>query len=293
MALEVELIRGVRRPGSVAVAQGAVWVVSEPSDEDVTLVHIDASARAVVGQPIQIPGLWHRVEVGVGVLWVVYGPNVLRIDPNSGTILGEIRLEGGWSTGIQEDLVVAGDFAWVSNNDANIVTRLDASTGEIIGSPIEVGSCPRALSYDGDSVWVTNVGLSGEGLTATRIDARTAEVLEPRIPVEGVIVVAGDSLWVVGGFAGGIRRFDPASGQVTDGEIVVEGFTRQFAFGADSFWVTVNGPEDHVARIDPQSKQVVDRISLDDVGGPGPMDIGEDEVWISLPGEDAVMRIAI
>jgi hypothetical protein len=34
-------------------------------------------------------------------------------------------------------------------------------------------------------------------------------------------------------------------------------------FGGNSFWVTVNAP-DHVARIDPQSKQVVDRISVDD-----------------------------
>lgn len=292
MALVGELIRGVRRPGSIAVAQSAVWVVSEPSVEDVTLVHIEPSSKAVLGQPIQIPE-GHRLQVGAGVLWVVYGPNVLRVDANSGTILGEIRLEGEWSTGIPEDLVVAEDFVWVSNNEANIVTRLDARTGEIVGSPIKVGTHPRGLSYDGDSVWVTNAGFSGEGLTATRIEASTGEVLSHRIPIEGVIVAAGGSLWVVGGHGGGITRFDPAAEQATDDHIVVEGFTQQFAFGTDSFWVTVNGPEDHLARVDPHSKQIVDRISLDDVGGPGPMAVGEDEVWISLPGEDAVMHIAV
>jgi DNA-binding beta-propeller fold protein YncE len=46
--------------------------------------------------------------------------------------------------------------AWVTNSGDDTVTRLDASTGDPVGSPIPVGADPTGITVIGQAVWVTN-----------------------------------------------------------------------------------------------------------------------------------------
>ena len=54
---------------------------------------------------------------------------------------------------------------WVTNNDDNTVTRIDAKTGRVVGSPIPVGSKPLGIATGAGAVWVAN----HESDTVTRI----------------------------------------------------------------------------------------------------------------------------
>jgi DNA-binding beta-propeller fold protein YncE len=48
--------------------------------------------------------------------------------------------------------------AWVTNSGDDTVMRLDAATGEPIGSPIKVGKDPTGIAVIDGAVWVTNRG---------------------------------------------------------------------------------------------------------------------------------------
>jgi YVTN family beta-propeller protein len=45
---------------------------------------------------------------------------------------------------------------WVTNADANTVTRIDAETAKVVGKPIPVGRGPQGIAVAGGSVWVAN-----------------------------------------------------------------------------------------------------------------------------------------
>jgi serine/threonine-protein kinase len=54
---------------------------------------------------------------------------------------------------------------WVTNHDDNTVTRIDATTGRVIGAPVTVGEKPLGIAAGAGAIWVANYGSD----TVTRI----------------------------------------------------------------------------------------------------------------------------
>jgi hypothetical protein len=53
-------------------------------------------------------------------------------------------------------IAVGQGAVWVTNADTNTVSRIDPSTGKIIGSAIPVGNDPVAIAVSQGAVWVAN-----------------------------------------------------------------------------------------------------------------------------------------
>ena len=64
------------------------------------------------------------------------------------------------------DVALTGGSVWVANRADGTVTRLDPSTGEIVGSPLSPARPPLSLAVNGRVVWVGSVAER----TLTRIE---------------------------------------------------------------------------------------------------------------------------
>jgi hypothetical protein len=105
-------------PGDLAIGHGAVWAegyrCAEGEYDQAGILRIDLAAEAVVGFiPTGTDGFLSDVAVGEGSVWVTRTENgssgeVLRIDPQTGSILRRIPIEGD-----PRDVVVAEGSVWV------------------------------------------------------------------------------------------------------------------------------------------------------------------------------------
>jgi YVTN family beta-propeller protein len=50
-----------------------------------------------------------------------------------------------------------GTNIWVTNSGSNTVTKLLASTGQVLGT-FSVGTAPLGIAFDGANIWVANSG---------------------------------------------------------------------------------------------------------------------------------------
>jgi streptogramin lyase len=173
----------------VAVGAGAVWIADSTRR---TLTRLDpASLRTTVVIPL--PGPADGVAVGGGAVWVpsIQGNSVFKVSPNLQRVVRSIHLEGVgnavaygagsvWVTAPRQDAVaridpvsgrvtriavgdaptdvcVGRSAAWVANSGAGTVSRIDASSGSVVGT-VRVSTRPNRIATDGRSVWVTFLG---------------------------------------------------------------------------------------------------------------------------------------
>jgi len=55
-----------------------------------------------------------------------------------------------------QDVAFDGTTIWVTNQNSNNVTRINAATGTVVGTPITVGATPNGVAFDGTNMWVAN-----------------------------------------------------------------------------------------------------------------------------------------
>src|SRR5262249_58805900 len=99
-------------PSSLAVGEGAVWVLN---GNDRTVSRIDPQTNAV--RTISVGGNPADLTVGDGSVWVVdLGATVRRIDPQSGVVERTIRLPGHVRPGYTMHRSIASGMGavWVS-----------------------------------------------------------------------------------------------------------------------------------------------------------------------------------
>jgi YVTN family beta-propeller protein len=193
-----KVLRSIRfdKPPFGFVFQGDfLWVVV--GRDPATLVRIDVATGTQVGDPITISA--RRVigfAGGEGALWAAAAEEgkLVRIDPRTGK-LDEIDV-GDFPVG----LVAAGGSVWVANRDGGTVSRVDATTLEVVDT-IDVGTFPTHIDAAGGSVWVSN---QPDG-TVSQIDAKTGELVasikiappsDDEMPAAHVVAVGGESVWV-------------------------------------------------------------------------------------------------
>jgi virginiamycin B lyase len=166
--------------------------------------------------------------------------------------LAELEIEG------EPDWMVAGyGSLWVLRDEAAAVDRIDPASNEVVAT-VEVGShpCNGTVAAFG-SIWVPSCGEN----VLQRISAK-AERVEATIDV---------------------RVYQSFKGTAPSGGI---------AAGHGSVWMITKGDGrdfDVLARIDPRTNEVMDRIDLGHFGGGIAVD--DSSVWVTAPDEGLLLRV--
>jgi YVTN family beta-propeller protein len=196
-------------------------------------------------------------------------------------------------------LAVSNDSLWIPNPGKGTLSRIDLASNELVaaiavGEPLKtkagrldptLGADPYAVVVSGDQVWVTQVAQQA----VARIDPSTNEIVE-QIPigVEGyTLALDGDTLWVGAFFETKVLRVDLQAKQVSQAFDL--NWPTGIAIGGDAVWVGLAGGQNEVARIDPQTNQVVARIPVGK--RPEGLAFGEGAVWVANDEGMAVTRI--
>jgi YVTN family beta-propeller protein len=174
----------------LAAAGDSAWVsVNDPAG--VARVDYDHNRTASsLAWAVRLPRAPAALAVGAGALWAADSDRgvVRRMDPDSGRVLGTIRVGSG-----PVALAVGAGAVWVVNRQDESLSRIDPRTGSVTET-ISVGNLPLAVAVGAGSVWVAN---GGDG-TLSRVDPRThrvSETIELGHPPRGVAVAAG-AVWV-------------------------------------------------------------------------------------------------
>ena len=151
-------------PGTVTETSSTQATVTRPAGN----VEKKLSVGEVTDTPLGDSPV--RVEFGEGYLWVLDGPELLKVDPATPRSVSttDVPEMGGI-------LEVGAGAVWVADRERGTVLRLDPESGEVSreipvrGSPSEIAAAP-------DGVWVANSKDTQSG-NLTRIDPKTNEVV--------------------------------------------------------------------------------------------------------------------
>jgi YVTN family beta-propeller protein len=221
-------------PTGLATSPGAVWVVGpEAARPAVTVTQLDPQFNSIAGTRRignVVPGGPGSVATRGTAVWVAPSAGLLsRLSPRTARVVRQVDPNAGPTA-----VAVGEDAVWVTDTDANTVTRIDP-TGLL--TPIAVGHGPSAVAVGAGAVWVADTLDNA----IVRIDPSTHAVTST-IPVgqapSGVAVGAG-SVWVANSGDGTVTRINPATGRPTQ-TIRVGGSPQQIAVGGGEIWVTVD-----------------------------------------------------
>jgi YVTN family beta-propeller protein len=221
-------------PTGIAAAGGGIWVVgSSPSATFVSVSRIDPQFDAIdntvrIGNVV--PGSPGAVAARGASLWVApFSGRLARLDPQTGHVVRQLDPNAA-PTG----LGLGADAVWVTDSDADNVTRIDP-TGLL--TSVAVGHGPSGIAVGDGGVWVADTGDNA----IVRIDPSTSAVTTT-IPVGsapmGVAIGAG-SVWVANSGDGTVTRIDPKSSQAI-ATIAVGGSPQAITIVGARAWVTVD-----------------------------------------------------
>jgi YVTN family beta-propeller protein len=271
-------------PSSVAVGEGAVWVLNS-EDRTVSRINPDTLQPATIGTGTTPTDL----AVGGGSVWLVTGcpdNTVFRLDPGSNQVERLLELRSDCSVDLSAPSYIAysDGSLWVANQDEDVLRRINPE-GRAVEATIPLDAVSAASAGGGiavgeGAVWVNRAA------SVVRVDPSTNEARTIDVPHEFGGIAAGE---------GGVWTADNAiaSGRTTGGTLwridpTVEAGVRTIKVGAGplgvgtgagSVWVA-NSAEGTVSRVDPGANEVVATI---DVGGaPRGVAVGEGAVWVTV-----------
>ena len=239
---------------------GSIWAVAADQEEP-AVVRIDpedGTVLATIRTPRQIcQGMGFTEEAA----WACTSDGVVRIDPETNEITGEVAFETGAAYG---RLASDGTSLWALGATSGVVNqlvRIDPTA--MTASAIPLGHPASTLAHGFDAVWIA----STQDGVLLRVDPATEAITEH---VTGLnrpqVVVAGpDSLWVMlqgseesAPDATTVVRIDPEEGAVL-AEIATGAAAWELWAADDAVWVCSR--ELFLSRVDPATNEVVDRLS--------------------------------
>ncbi len=268
-------------PDYLAELDGVVWVKLDGGD----VVAVDAATAKELRRldvDTDQDKLCQGLGAGGGYLWSCSGTDVLRIDPETATIVDTIpaaKIPDQGSMPFVEERI------WVLSGNGDQLVGIDAASGAP-GDPVALPvTCTDLAPGAGSTVWVV-CGLTNALL---QVDVDAGEVLS-RIDVEAPTVAWGtaDAVWA--GTADGLVRFDLATMQpaaVFDGlrldlggDLVVDG---------DDVWV--RSPAGFLHRIDAATNAVTERIEPPEAVSGGSVLPTDDAVWLTEYDDNVLLRL--
>jgi class 3 adenylate cyclase/DNA-binding beta-propeller fold protein YncE len=187
-------------------------------------------------------------------------------------------------------IVLGEGSVWVINFTDQTLSRIDASTGQVLANPA-VGGTPTGLAVGAGAIWVTTgFGLaSGDTGSVIRFNVRTGRP-EGRVDVASgaeALAFGENALWVADRLGDQLLRVDPAGNAVVR-EIAVARAPSAVAVGEGSVWVA-SSLDRTIWRIDPDSYSVDARISLP--APPIALYAGQGALWATSETGNTLMRI--
>ena len=275
----VEQISVGHHPTSVAVGEGAVWVLNA---DDQTITRVDEESRQV--KTFAIGETPHELAVGAGAVWVGIrrGAAVSRLDPQSGVVdrvipvFKGLDVSGPGVTSAGAAIAVGDGAVWVVSPDRT-VSRIDPKTNRVVATVRARGASTLAVGER--SVWIVNLDSS-----VSQIDPATNKVRATiQVPANGLTAAAvgAGSLWTTDPIGGAVWRVDPHGSRLIMRTIPLAFGAAGIAFGRGSIWVS-NGVQGTLTRVDPQTNRVTETIAL---GNPAQnLATGADGVWVTVGG---------
>ncbi|MEA2127093.1 MAG: hypothetical protein QOI80_3875, partial [Solirubrobacteraceae bacterium] len=278
----IDRIRVGTTPASVALGEGAAWVVDADGQ---TVSRVAADGDVATFATGSTPT---AVAAGAGSVWIGSGESrptgqtagpvmtaLTRVDPGSRTVRGRVTLPTGRSfADVGEDAIAIGsDALWAVAPDGTVIRVAGDAT-----TPIR-GIRARAVSAAGDDVWV--LGEHGE---VGRVDPVTGRIADRvKLPASGVAgLAAGDgTAWVTAPADGTLWRIDagtPPASRTIDIGVGATGV----AVGAGAVWVA-NPLAGTIVRVDPDANRVTKTIRLG--GTPRDIAAASDRVVVSVTGD--------
>jgi YVTN family beta-propeller protein len=232
-SLTVKLIPVTDTPTGLATSPGAVWVVgSTPTSPSVTVRRIDPRFNNIAGKTRignVVPGGPGSVATQGNAVWVAPSSGLLsRLSTRSTQAVQQVDPNAGPTA-----IAVGAGAVWVTDSDANTVTRIDP-TGLV--TPIPVGHGPSAIAIGAGAIWVADTLDDA----IVRIDPSTRAVTNMitvgRAPT-GVSFGEG-AVWVANSGDGTVTRIDPINVKPVK-TIDVGGSPHGIVVAAHRVWVTV------------------------------------------------------
>jgi streptogramin lyase len=223
-------------------------------------------------------------------------------------------------------IAATAEAIWVTSEQDGTLTRLNPTTGDVVGRPLAVGGRPSGVAVGAGSVWVSDPPRGA----VLRIDPRSGQVVE-EIAVggrPGAIVIGGNRVWVADDEGAGVTAINAQGGRVVRRGLPPQAAPLRLAVGAGGLWVSsastgnvrridldslrfdaaipvgrgpagvtvagglvwvANSRGGTVTRVDPGFQGVAGTI---EVGGqPGGIDAGTSTVWVASAADDTVTRI--
>ena len=213
---------------------------------------------------------------GGGSVEAAAGDSLGVVDSDSGRLVADVAV------GLSPTRIAYGGNAyWVTNSDADTLTRVDPITKST--QTIPVGNGPSGIAFGAGDVWVSN-SLDG---TVSRIDPgvnRVVQTTEVGNQPSDVLFADG-SIWVANNGDGTITRIDPVTGAASKAVAIP---ATGLAFGAGTLWATQR-EANQVVRIDPATGQVVQPIRVGN--GPTGVAFGNGAAWVANTLDGTVSRI--
>ncbi|MFL5894283.1 MAG: ABC transporter substrate-binding protein [Thermoleophilaceae bacterium] len=245
-------------PVGLAAGGGQVWLgTTRPNESFVTARRVDPRFDTV-DAGVRVP------TVANGTVSLGLGAKSLWVAPSTGLLAEVDRLSAKRRASLDPltsptAVSVGHGAVWLIDADANSVTRIDRSTGDIESVP--VGNAPSAIAIGPSGVWVT---LRADDVLL-RLNPDSAAITKTirvgRAPT-GVAVGLG-SVWVANSGDGTVSRIDLAGGKAR--AIRVGASPQAVAVAGSRVWVSVTprvlGP--------PPSGGTL-RVAMDPFGPPDP-----------------------
>jgi DNA-binding beta-propeller fold protein YncE len=129
-----------------------VWVACAVDNE---LEEFNAGDGALVRTVTGVSNPYSLVYDGANI-WATGSGTITEVNASTGSIVGTPITVGSQPTGLAFDGQYDGTYIWVANQTPSSVTKLQASTGAIVGV-FQLGpstNTPFGVAFDGANIWV-------------------------------------------------------------------------------------------------------------------------------------------
>jgi YVTN family beta-propeller protein len=178
-----------------------------------------------------------------------------------------------------------GTHVWVANQFSNTVSKLNISSGSVVGDYPLTGN-PLGIAYDGRSIWVSRFAAND----VVALDPATGRVI---VTVKtdkgpGFLLYSGNSIWVANRLASSVQKINASSGQI-EGTYKVGKRPAMMASDGTNVWVA-NSQSRSVSRINAAG---VKEFSVA-AGGAGAFGVAFDgtNVWVSNFFGGSIMKLS-
>jgi YVTN family beta-propeller protein len=232
-----------------------------------------------------VTGTWALTTDGSSIWLLATAGTILRIDPGTNTIAATGTLDP--PTDAYQAIAGDRNGVWVTDWDANSVTRVDPRTLKTVAS-IDLGLKPKGLLVTDTAVWVAVT----RGGSVMRLDPKTNKIAAT-IPVGPTgpsgpnwLARGSGSIWTNVPNIGAVVRINENTNAIEATIPVPSTQCGGLAAGSTAIWITSCDGAPQVTQIDPATNTVVATV---DLGGNGyTFALVADRPWISPEGGQLV-----